>query len=141
VTTIAQLEDLERRLKDATGPDRELNARITYITTPITQYYDSMEAWLRTNISMSNARPPYTTSIDAALALVERMLPGYFLEHLGDNPTAHPKRAPVPMNEVAAELSNGMSFNEGRAPTRPLAILLALVAALKEKARITSGGG
>jgi hypothetical protein len=86
------LSRLRDRVRAATGPDRELDAEITVALTPTVRTDDDLiylravrrdegEApgtyWLhqRSGISLRSA-DRLTASIDAALALVERVLPG-----------------------------------------------------------------
>lgn len=63
--TPAQLSELVDRVEAATGPDRFLDARIRATL-------EMPEQPVLTDC------PAYTASIDAALALVERKLPGWF---------------------------------------------------------------
>lgn len=67
--TKPEIEALLERVKAATGPDRELDEAIRFYFDPVGSVY----------YSESSA---YTASIDAALALVERMLPGRWAEIL-----------------------------------------------------------
>lgn len=71
------VDDLIRRVEAATGPDRELDARIKYAVHAGLRSFGSLDAWLSTDTSRKRSCvPEYTASIDAALALVERVLPG-----------------------------------------------------------------
>lgn len=62
------LEDLIRRVEAAEGPDRELDKSIA-------RALDQWEAEPVTGIAFLCGRP-FTASLDAALALCERVLPG-----------------------------------------------------------------
>lgn len=109
----AALEDLERRLKEATGPDQQLDFDIWYYLN------DSSGVLL-----CKDEVPAFTASIDEALALVERMLPGRLIE-LSCDPL-HPPRWWVGVEGT----SHRMPQHSGRHNHAPLAILLALVSAL-----------
>lgn len=84
----AALQAVIERLEKATGPDRELDARIhAIIELPSSDWEaceksiisgDGLVTWHYLNKSQITARAPsYTASIDAAIALTERMLPGW----------------------------------------------------------------
>jgi len=60
------MNDILKRLKEATGSDRELDAAIFWKLFPGS----------KPNLHTAMNIPDYTSSIDAALALVEKMLPG-----------------------------------------------------------------
>lgn len=74
------VDDLVRRVEAATGPDLELDALIYCWHCSKSAFADASErmAYLRW------AAPDYTASIDAALALVERRLPGRTREVLAE---------------------------------------------------------
>jgi hypothetical protein len=103
---VSDLLDLKRRIEEAKGPDRDLDAALEC----------AFEAWGRI--------PAFTGSIDAALALVERVLPGwgYTIEAampgLGVSVHLWPPRPTVDEGE------------EGEGPTPALALILALINAL-----------
>ncbi|MDO6966938.1 hypothetical protein [Rhizobium alvei] len=112
------------KLREATGPDRELDWRIA-------DALDIPYPWVKTDRWPPFAKgsllekeiPAYTASIDACVALVERMLPGYDWGFGRD----------------AGAFSAGLSESfhskiiECFGPTLPLAILRALFQALEEK--------
>jgi hypothetical protein len=109
VGTMSDLAELLKRVEAATGPDRELE-------------WDIDEA-ITGEVPDFHGCPHYTASIDDALALVERKLPDHkWGIHQPKDGTyrAHvTKRSPLrPMPNTAD------------APTAPLAILAALLAAL-----------
>lgn len=113
------LPELLIRVKEAKGPDRELDATVhkklvglclRYYVNPTGPFYYAL--------------PRYTLSIDAALALVERKLPGW----RGDIDTA-------PFEP--GDLCGARFFPPGKitniaeqAATPPLAILAAILSAL-----------
>lgn len=74
--------DLIKRLEEATGPCRELDARLLLWEHPSLGSYPWMQTsigkWIRKdgNASIVSA-PNVTSSIDAAVALAERVLPGW----------------------------------------------------------------
>ncbi len=69
---LAQLRDLASRLADATGPDRELDARIlACITKP--QDAEGFLDHVRREFSAKTMVDAYTSSIDAAVALCSRL--------------------------------------------------------------------
>ncbi len=110
------MRELLERVEAANGPDRELDAGIVVglgldNTCPF---------WLHSYDRTTPVR--ITASVDAALALVERVLPGHrvalFTNGGGEGPTC------VIMFE-----SDPVKADE-RAPTLPLAILAAMLKAL-----------
>ena len=118
------------RLKAATGPDRELDCLIFCETaqSPFTSYYpDCVLASLggfAARLEISDI-DHYTASIDAALALVERMLPVHrfalYTNGGGNGPCCLVAIGDEP---IVANV---------HAPTLPLAILTALFTALQGK--------
>lgn len=78
MTRLSELTALRDRVIAATGPDRELDAALyTIVYFPEYSADDAgAQAAIRVNLEY---RPPpcYTASVDAALALCERMLPGW----------------------------------------------------------------
>ena len=123
------LSTLAERLEKATGPDREIDCLIFVATaeSPFESYYpDCVLAVLggfRARVEI-NEIPPYTASIDAALALVEAMLPPYGWSWRVQH-TLGSERASIWREGLRSEWSISLT-----APTAPLAILRALVAAL-----------
>lgn len=79
--------------------------------------------------------PEYTTSIDAALALVERMLPDATIDMYGpenEKPQKENRRWIVNVYKPLAYV--GLEYtSEARSPSAPLAILTALFTALAAK--------
>lgn len=103
------LKDLAAMLDSATGPSRELDVAAFRALFPYTRVYEAH-------------CPPLTSSIDAALALVERLLPGWGWQiNIGAYAILRPPKATC--------WSSSLCF-DGDAPTAPLAILKATVAAL-----------
>lgn len=98
------MDDLIAKLEAAESGSRELDVAI----------WDALGGW-----SVNNP-PSYTTSLDAALALAERVLPGWFLS--------------LDTSGVHARLWIGErpSF-AGLAATAPLALCIAILKATREK--------
>lgn len=143
-----QLEQLLERVKAANGPDRELSRDIYEAVTGecVHRKYSRQcvgedddyelvcddchtETW-----GESSKWAKLTTSMDAALSLVERVLPERWLESLRELRTPiiyrgdeHP---PLGAYECSLQLRTGGWLCTGRAATPPLAILAALLTAL-----------
>lgn len=128
--------DIIARLEKATGPDRELDAYLTIATGDgpsddwelILQEPGShnMDAgrWIRGN--RMRTPKPYTASIDASIALVERHFPGkvwYVRGHANGD---------FFCQLFTHEVQRGLD-PKGTAKTAPLAILLSLFRALDAK--------
>lgn len=110
-----KLDELIERVAGAPGHSRFLDAAIRAAVEP--------------QHPITDGCPFYTSSTDAALALVERVLPGWALEM-----TAWPKvGADVTLLEVGPDgwRWSGMARTGAEAPTLPLAIILATLRALK----------
>ena len=126
---MSDLAELLERVKAATGPDRELDAALLCATSP--SYHLSKNSLGGTVICRDGFRwniediaPYLITSIDAALALADRVLPGWWLHGLGKSPlhglwwcTLYSLNA-----KEAAEVED--------ADTAPLAIIAATIYAL-----------
>lgn len=123
------LHALAELLAAATGPDRKLDGAIfvsTHEGYSLGQNHDGGTVILNTNGARASlsAVLPYTDSIDAALALVGRLLPGWDWD-IEKNQGVHYAlllMMPPPQDE------SGIFGAD--APTTALAILRALVAAL-----------
>ncbi len=112
------------RLRAAKGPDRELDAEIAHALGQTVTY--STEIHPQPCGDDGCYLPEWTASLDAALALAERVLPGWAWsmsydppETTGNPPHAFKLRAP-----------NRATHGEGHwyhAPTAPLAVLIALL--------------
>lgn len=114
---LAALKALRDRVRKATGPDRELDDAIWCALC-----WESH--WRK--ISRDSKQSRFTSSIDAALALVEIMLPGWswgFFNHFRKD------------DQFTAMLCNEPSINlitafDGDGVTVPLALLAALLSVL-----------
>lgn len=96
---MTDLSELIERVKAATGPDRDLDIALLPLWEPghdaLKSYDDRYQTELRDGVfsvwkldggySASIQFPRFTTSIDAALALAERVLPGWTLARLSQD--------------------------------------------------------
>lgn len=89
---MTDLSDLIRRVEEAKGPDRHIDAAITVATSPTIATDDDLiyfyvptkddrcapgTYWRKSrSFSSLHTAAPFTASLDAALALVEEKLPG-----------------------------------------------------------------
>lgn len=73
------LSALLKRVEEATGPDRELDLEICRALDPEQFEHERNQARLRALGPDEILSPTYTSSLDAALALVEKELPGWRL--------------------------------------------------------------
>jgi hypothetical protein len=120
------IEELVGRVEAATGPDRKLDLLIAQTLVPDVVV-------LRRNDDDTGNEPhtywEYTASVDAALALAERLLPGLFCYEFGWQASA--------LTEVSHDAQ--LHFTNGEPPmietsmadahTLPLAIILATLRA------------
>ena len=117
------LQGLIERVRAATGPDRELEIAIgtTIGGWTYQPHVPHCFKWNDGQRDRPNGPPSYTASIDAALSLVERVLPehDWILGHTNGGLTIHCQLGPD---------ADKMAFGE----TPALAILLALLSALKD---------
>lgn len=148
----SEIEGLLSRLEAATGPDREIDARFAVSCGAVIMRHDAAagfaffhadeefpraaflsnctqgedEAYRSLGQCLSVER--YTASIDAALALAERMLPGWmwYVGSVGEND--------MPQATVTEPAEDCRDF-VGHAPTAPVAILIALLRALSARPR------
>ena len=113
---MTDISELIERVRAATGPDRELDEAIRFYFDPKgSRYYSESSA--------------YTASIDAALALVERCLPGCgYVIGMGRETPDEPLGACAIYSGLSGD---SKELAEEEAPTLPLAILLALLTALQ----------
>lgn len=135
---MTDLNELLERVKAATGPDKDIDVALLHLWEPtheaLRSYDERYQTELRDGVfsvwktdggySASVPFPRFTSSIDAALALVERVLPG--CEYEATN-LYHVAMVSLPMNmsmvmdpQTARREDNNM----------PLTILSALLQAL-----------
>lgn len=121
---MSDLMELLERVKAATGPDRELEYAL------VCHFFGADEGLLHEIHGINLYR--LTASIDAALALVERKLPGWVVDDLSQNS----RLAGDPWGcKLASYYGSDPSRNRSAVsgydyPTAPLAILAALLSAL-----------
>jgi len=103
------------RLSKLDGPDREVDREIAKIDPgpkPSMIPFD------------------YTASVDAAIALAARVLPGWTFEHIGQDYIrsmgASDDLMPIGWN---VEITDGLAVIQGQGPTFPLAICIAILRA------------
>jgi len=105
---------LMARVGALTGPDREVDYEITrkVLKRPI-----------------GTAR--WTKSVDAAIALVERVLPGWYVDHIGADAIGTQNT----MRTIGwtAELRRGGALAQGQATTLPVALVLAALKAIQAR--------
>ncbi len=119
MTPTTALHDLLARVEAATGPSKDLDALLYWVL-------ENRRAVATTSSPYQRA-PEFTGSIDAALALVDQLLPGrgYELYKTGTPVDAHPY-----WFVIEPRTREKMK----RRPTVPLAILAALLKALAVQA-------
>lgn len=118
------------RLKELKGPSREVDAEIARLIcwspTGVIPAGGAPSYWYSDGFGL----PTYTASIDAAVALVEKMLPGAFREMTG------PRRylnipTPVPAkfrSEILHDAGSAVAWHDHE----PIALLIALLTALDD---------
>lgn len=126
--------ELLSRIEQASGPDRELDFWIS-IRFPIDEPTRHSDDELQADIDLVGIEgmvidAPYTASLDATVALVERMLPGavWSAGKGWDGPWS------------CIDTSGTMCNHEGRAATTVLALLTALFRALSAREAKDGGG-
>lgn len=143
------ISSLLSRVRAASGPDRELDARIdaalfggraardftgedpasrlrfSYAAHVVFDHVDPMTNGGHVLSSMVRFTPPITASIDASVALVERVLPGCDWKI---STLRHRKGFGADLYPSAAD-----AVARADAATAPLAILAALLSALEQK--------
>ena len=107
--------DLIERLEKLEGPDRAVDHAIHAITNPP----------LRDGLRFGSV-PAYSASLDAAVALVERALPGcgYSVEHL---PCYGPHHSASVWSSTAITIGNGRGLSSA------IALLIAALRALSQE--------
>ncbi len=139
---MGELSELISRLEKAEGPDREIDAWIGYHTDLAVEGMSwrakidrfgidhAMKAATSDSNIWSTSLPPYTASLDATVALIERVLPGWGWQ-IGPFPKMRAQLAePIQTNYGPGVGVRGQSTG----PTAPIALLLALLRA-KEAGR------
>lgn len=126
---MTDLEGLVERLREAKGPDREIDGDLFFELDPefpnFAMHMSALPdpATFATGAYTSVKAPAYTSSIDAALALVERVLPGWRYD-------LHSPRFGTPFEAVLMDGDGAArKIVVSTAPTAPIAILAALLTA------------
>ena len=126
----ADVADLIWRVEKATGPDRDVDWRIA-MAFHIPEPWQHTAPWppFAPKSKFEKSIPVFTGSIDAALALVERCLPGSgYVIGMGRETPDDPLGACAIYSGLSGD---SRELAEEEAPTLPLAILLALLTALQ----------
>jgi hypothetical protein len=130
----AAMEALMQRILNATGPNRDLDHEIQLhlMNEGRLGSFSSVDHWLSAAKRYGWNSGHYTASLDASLALVERLLPGWHVQmNTGDKDQRHHSK---PWAKVVPNLNNDAGWkvgaHDGRAANQPLAILTALLRAL-----------
>jgi len=146
------LADLIERVEGATGPDREADCELWALHHGLTLEWqgttlvageEGVVGWidpgrLARNFYTNRAKtgpgsiPAYTASIDAALALCERVLPEAW-PGFQRNRVTDPARAWSAWLEIFPEGVNFPDTYDFNAPTPALALILAMLKALQAK--------
>jgi hypothetical protein len=133
---MSKYADIIKRLEEADGPDRALDAHILVSVNGVTMHKDSdpsegIFAFWQDGVCHNCTRwDELTASIDAAIALVERTLKTYSLS-MGIDPSGNGASLVIWPNGFSGYTELGPY--EGCATSLPVAILLALFRALEAK--------
>jgi hypothetical protein len=112
---LAKLDELIARVEKATKPDREIDLALWDVF---------VRKWTGLPYEAGSAEAgPYTESMDAALGLVERMLPGWSVSIYRYTDSL-----------AQAAVGSQEAYGRHEAITPPIAILLALLRALRREA-------
>lgn len=129
-TSLPTLLSLRERVRALTGPDREVDGAIALLEGWTFQKMkgDRAAYWRRPQVTEwymreSGGPPAYTDSVDACIALAERLLPGAEFELTNIYGVA---RASIPLNDSRYPASDG----EHKGGSLALALLDAILSAL-----------
>ncbi|MDR6900002.1 hypothetical protein [Rhizobium miluonense] len=131
---MSKLEELIAELEKAAGPSRDFDWRIAQITN-LPEVWPETAFWppFMAGSKFDKAIPLFTASIDAAVALVERMLPDWRIENLCEwDHERLRERGPwmCDLVERGKDCLTGKSAKCAHAPTPAMALS---IAALKAK--------
>ena len=131
------MTDLIKKLRDATGPDRELDALVAIACGKIVPAVDAgfpdgisrCAGQVSVRIAPARFQAPafYTASLDAALALAGEVLPDWAI---GLNSRAGPEGLWRANTELGGESRNGGGFCYHKSPA--IALLIAILQAQGE---------
>jgi hypothetical protein len=143
------IAELIGKLERATGPDRELDALIAVTVAGFFEiaprwegepigygYFDADGARIESGHGGDELVPDYTASLDAALALAEKLLPGWkLMMHLGGLWGEPIPGATFSEPDFAALSRKNLPYRRGQAnaETLPIAICLALLRSLSSQ--------
>lgn len=132
------LAALLERVEAASGPDRELDADITDLLNPLgaTWRRNPPGEYVYTyvdKLGWGKNPEPYTASLDAALALCERVLPGVWRDISGPNPNIAPHKGKPFV--VTIECGGPRKRVSAWGTSEALALLSALLKALRSTGR------
>lgn len=134
--------DLIARLEAAESGSRELDALIADAFDPIPEQHDGFSGrWpFAPGSPFCTKTAPVTTSLDAALALAGRVLPGWAWSvngpdrlMMGDKASAYAVLAAPETNGAVEPWAVDREVHEGSGNTGPLALCLAILKATPEK--------
>lgn len=128
------LDALLRRVENAQGRDRDLDFAIYCALEPVN--YDEISETFFDPVTLEEQPPPpsYSSSIDAAIFLVQKTLPGWYMMIDGSLMTSCEislTDSRTPSREVREDVDRFFA----RAPTIPLALIAALLRSLIAKGR------
>lgn len=126
---MGDLAGLIERLEKLTGPDRDADYRIEKaVVRP--DHFPDIKMWppFMVGSTFDKSIPPYTASLDAAIALVEKCLPrcGYTTDHQPVYGKHH---------DASVFSEQVITIGNGRGPTAAIALLLALLRAMQKEER------
>jgi len=143
---MSKYAEIIERLGNSTGPDRLIDVLVAYATDYTVEDISLRERLDRHGVehmlekvengynSVWKLLPRYTSSIDASLALVERMLPGWSWLVRDDDAGAFCNiSVPELRDDPMVEWIDGKTCFPAYANTAPLSILLSLFTALEAK--------
>jgi hypothetical protein len=121
------LASLLERVREATGPDRDIDQAIR----------EAIDGKMMERQLLWRETFPYSASIDASLALVERLLPGWTIASMSqqDDKTWFCELREGFLTSYNRVAMSETGYDKGRPTTLPLAILQALLAALNKDVR------
>lgn len=129
--------DVIERLEKAAGPDRAIDAFVSVAAGEADTGAETYGPHLwRTRVALR--AKPYTSSIDEAVALIERKLPGWDLQ-LFNRPKKGCWMARIKSPHYELFCTKLIEGEEQRVSSAPIAILLALFRALDYIAKAPSG--
>lgn len=124
---MTSLPDLLARVEGATGADREIDSLLWYKLIFDPELAKPGYGWMKTP-GIGHSAPAFTASLDQALALCSRVLPGWHVQV-----ETHPPCKPNPLGLADAtvwESDLDRPYYMASLPTAPLSLLAAMLDAL-----------